>query len=132
MTTNPARQPKGRPTGGQFAGKCNPEPADDELSGPQRWDFESASDAARSDDLPHDFDQWGLANKNGRTVAHFTALSGHLPADFNQWSLADRYGWTVAHEAAYSGHLPADFDQWTLADRNGRTVRAVADTAARR
>jgi len=25
MTTTPARQPKGRPTGGQFAGKCNPE-----------------------------------------------------------------------------------------------------------
>jgi len=25
MTTNPARQPKGRPTGGQFAAKSNPE-----------------------------------------------------------------------------------------------------------
>jgi len=25
MTTNPARQPKGRPTGGQFAAKANPE-----------------------------------------------------------------------------------------------------------
>jgi len=31
MTTTPARQPKGRPTGGQFAAKSNPEPSYDDL-----------------------------------------------------------------------------------------------------
>jgi len=34
MTTTPSRQPKGRPTGGQFAAKSNPEPSDDELGRP--------------------------------------------------------------------------------------------------
>ena len=40
------------------------------------------------------------------------ATKGTLPADFNQWDLADKYSRTVAHIAATYGTLPADFDQW--------------------
>jgi hypothetical protein len=72
--------------------------------------------------LPADFDQWDLANKNGWTVAHSTAMRRHLPAHFSQWDLADNKGWTVAHIAASWGHLPVDFKQWDLADNEGLTV----------
>jgi hypothetical protein len=107
-------------------------------------------DLAEKGALPADFDQWGLANEGGwtiahraawfrylpddfdrwdwaavytgRTVAHEAAASGYLPVDFNQWALADKEGWTVAHEAAECGHLPVDFDQWGLADNKERPV----------
>jgi len=130
MTTTPARRPKGRPTGGQFAAKSNPESSDDELAGPQRWTFAAAMEAAQLGHLPADFDQWDLANRSGRTVAHSAAFCGHLPADFDQWDLADNNGVTVAHTAALSGHLPTDFDQWDLANRSGRTVLDEADDTA--
>ena len=53
------------------------------------------------------------------------AHTGTLPPDFEEWGIANDYGWTVAHEAAYRGHLPPDFDRWTLATYNGVTVRDV-------
>jgi hypothetical protein len=102
VTTKPQlRQPIGTPVGGQFAGKANPEPAEDVLDVVE-WDFGTASKAAWDGSLPPDFDQWDLAD--------------------------DKTGWTVAHAAARSGHLPPDFDRWDLADKNGLTVRQVAES----
>jgi ankyrin repeat protein len=80
---------------------------------------------AQNGTLPADFDQWGLVNANGRTVAHYAAHYGNLPDNFSQWNLTDKHGWTVAHTAAWTGHLPEDFDQWGLAnstDINGLAV----------
>jgi hypothetical protein len=74
-------------------------------------------------DIPADFDQWDLADEDGRTVAHRAALHGHLPASFSQWSIVDEHsGQTVAHVAVMCGWLPADFDQWGLTDDDGWTV----------
>jgi hypothetical protein len=81
---------------------------------------------ARSGDLPADFDQWGLANKNGWTVAHTAALHGHLPDNFDQWELANENGWTVAHSSAIHGSLPDKFDQWDMVDNDGRPVAHIA------
>jgi hypothetical protein len=78
--------------------------------------------AAAHGHLPEDFKQWGLTNKNGRTVAHSAARHGHLPSDFSRWGIADDSGWTVAHEAAEHGHLPASFSQWGLLDSKGLSV----------
>jgi hypothetical protein len=78
---------------------------------------------AKHGTLPADFDQWGLTDENGWTVAHTAAWEGGLlPAGFEQWSLAGKEGWTVAHVAAMNDILPADFDQWGLADDKERTV----------
>ena len=54
------------------------------------------------------------------------ASYGQLPTDFDQWQIADKEGWTIAHEAAYFDHLPLDFDQWDLMDDHfGLTVSEV-------
>lgn len=53
------------------------------------------------------------------------AVEGKLPPDFDQWGISDDAGLTVAHVAASHGHLPPDFDRWTLATNNGITVRDV-------
>jgi hypothetical protein len=50
------------------------------------------------------------------TEAHELALKDQLPADFNDWTLANKNGWIVAHVAACRGHLPADFKDWPLAE----------------
>jgi hypothetical protein len=90
---------------------------------------------ARSGDLPADFDQWGLADENGWTVAHTAALHGHLPVGFNMWDMSNNGGWTVAHAAVTAGIgscpvivsaqevlLPENFDRWGLTDGNDKTV----------
>ena len=51
--------------------------------------------------LPEGFDQWGLANERGLTVAHWAAIFCHLPEGFSQWGLADNDGTTVADVAAW-------------------------------
>ena len=79
--------------------------------------------------LPEGFDLWGLADEEGRTVAHEAARWQHLPEGFDRWDLADKTGWTVAHMAATWGRLPQDFDQWGLVTKEGLTV---ADVAGRR
>ena len=81
---------------------------------------------AKRGELPIDFTDWHLANKNGFTVAHAAALYGRLPPTFTQWDFASQDGWTVAHLAARAGHLPADFAQWELKDNDGWTVAHVA------
>ena len=53
------------------------------------------------------------------------AQEGTLPPDFDEWGIANDYGRTVAHVAASYGHLPPDFDRWTLATNHGITVRDV-------
>jgi hypothetical protein len=80
---------------------------------------------AREGTLPNGFDQWDLADNDGRTVAHHAAWHGHLLVEFDRWGLANNVGWTVAHVAAWNGHLPVGFDQWDLADNSGRTVEEV-------
>ena len=55
------------------------------------------------------------------------AREGGLPADFDEWGLANNRGWTVAHEAAKHGHLPEDFNQWDLGKAQGHTT--VAEVA---
>lgn len=77
-------------------------------------------------ELAENFNQWGMKNDVGWTVAHTTAFYGRLPKNFNQWAIADNDGWTVAHVAARYGHLPPDFNQWNLKDKQGRTVRDFA------
>ena len=88
--------------------------------------FEQAQEGT----LPPDFDQWGLSDEAGRTVAHVAASEGHLPPDFDQWDLKDVWTISVAHVAAKHGHLPADFDQWDLKDRFGLSVAHEAALSA--
>lgn len=52
----------------------------------------------------------------------FAARYGLLPDNFNEWGMADDSGWSVAHEAALYGHLPDGFEHMDLADRRGTTV----------
>lgn len=59
----------------------------------------------------------------------FAARFGLLPDDFNEWGMADSSGWTVAHEAALYGHLPEDFEHLEMADRRGETVADVKVSA---
>ena len=79
--------------------------------------FEQAREGA----LPPDFDQWGLTDDWGISVAHVAAKHGHLPPEFDQWDLKDRFGLSVAHEAALSdgvhplvtsGISPGDLGKW--------------------
>jgi hypothetical protein len=78
--------------------------------------------------FPADFDQWGLADKNGWTLAHDAAAYGQLPVlgpvGFSMWDMSNNAGWTVAHVvvSAQEVLLPEDFDQWGLTDENGKTV----------
>ena len=54
----------------------------------QGWEGEAMPDyfeMAAKGELPPDFDQWRLADENGRTVAHVAAESGHLPKGFKHW-----------------------------------------------
>lgn len=58
-----------------------------------------------------------------RTSANFFAARyGLLPDNFNEWGMVDESGWSVAHEAALYGHLPDGFEHMDLADRKGVTV----------
>lgn len=58
-----------------------------------------------------------------RTSANFFAARyGLLPDNFNEWGMTDESGWSVAHEAALYGHLPEEFAHMDLADRKGMTV----------
>jgi hypothetical protein len=85
--------------------------------------------AAQWGRLPKYFNQWDLADSDGRTVAHIAAANGSLPVDFNQWDLADSDGWAVAHVAAINEHLPADLPSnfcWNLLSYNGRSVAQLA------
>jgi hypothetical protein len=60
-------------------------------------------------------------------VAHVAEMYGGLPTDFNQWGLADKDGWTVAHDAARYGDLPEGFSQWDLVDGSGVRVSDLAE-----
>jgi len=53
-----------------------------------------------------DFKDWGLADKDGWTVAHEVVQNRCLPEDFKDWGLCDKNGITVAHEAVANGYLP--------------------------
>jgi hypothetical protein len=59
--------------------------------------------------LPDSFDQWGLVDRDDKTVAHIAAKRGHLPADFNQWDLTNNSGKTVAEVA------PEAYRKWRIA-----------------
>jgi len=50
------------------------------------------------------------------------ARYGLLEDGFNNWGMADESGWTVAHEAALFGNLPEDFEHMEMADKRGVTV----------
>lgn len=63
------------------------------------------------------------APESMRTSANFFAARyGLLPDSFNEWGMVDESGWSVAHEAALYGHLPEGFEHMDLADRKGMTV----------
>ena len=47
--------------------------------------------------------------------------------DFDQWGIMNNEGWTVAHSAAFYGHLPLDFDRWDLKDFAEWSVRDIHD-----
>ncbi len=83
--------------------------------------------AARKDSLPKNFNQWKSADKLGWTVAHEAAKYNALPQDFNQWGLFEKFGWTVAHVAAQRGNLPKNFKEWDLKDYHGTTVKEIFD-----
>jgi hypothetical protein len=55
-----------------------------------------------------------LANDGGWTVAHEAAHYNNLPPNFNQWDLVDKNGQTVAQIAYDYNHLPPNFDRWDL------------------
>lgn len=80
--------------------------------------------------FPEGFNQWGLVDTWGNTVAHLAAEHGTLPEGFDEWAIPDADGATVAHYAAEFGTLPADFDQWDLKGTGGKTVRQVYDKHA--
>lgn len=78
-------------------------------------------------ELPEGFDQWGLVDSVGQTLAHVAARHGYLPADFKGWSWVNPDdGRTVAHVAAMYGHLPKDFYNWEMTDESGWSVGHVA------
>ncbi len=80
---------------------------------------------AREGTLQPEFDQWGISDEEGWSVAHVAAYYDNLPPEFDQWDLVDDDGWSVAHVAAPVGNLLPEFDQWDLADDDGRTVREL-------
>lgn len=86
-----------------------------------------AHEAARKGKLPKNFDQWSVADKLGWSVAHEAAKYNTLPQDFNQWGIREKFGWTVAHCVAQKGNLPNDFKEWGLRDFHDTTVREIAD-----
>ena len=89
-------------------------------------DFKYYSDLIESrEGLPTGFNEWGLANNDGWTVAHKAACYDLLPSNFTQWELADNDGWTVAHSAACYNRLPPNFTLWDLEDNSGKTVKEV-------
>ena len=71
-----------------------------------------AHDAAILNALPADFNQWGLKNRLGKTVAHLHVQGNSFPADSENWRLKDDAGNSVARVAIARGTLPEDFDQW--------------------
>ena len=90
-------------------------------------ELEKLFEQAREGTLPSDFDQWGIMNNEGWTVAHAAVRNGKLPPDFDQWGIMDGEGWTVAHEAALRGFLPPGFDRWELKDFAEWSVRDIYD-----
>jgi hypothetical protein len=44
------------------------------------------------------FHEWGLADNEGKTVAHLVARIRGLPDNFDQYDMVDNNGWTVGHE----------------------------------
>lgn len=68
--------------------------------------FKEAVEMVRSEELPSDFDQWALADKDGTTVAHMAALFGTLPEGFDHWDLATAGGQTVRELAEALGCYP--------------------------
>ena len=73
-----------------------------------------------------------VATEEMRTSANFFAARfGMLPDDFNEWGMADESGWTIAHEAALYGHLPDGFEHVEMADRVGETVAQALKRGAR-
>lgn len=91
--------------------------------------------------LPPDFDQWRLRSEvSGETVAHLylMELGRPMPASFNEWGLVNRIGSTVAHEAvrvAFDlsddsiGALPPDRSIWLLERRDRHTGENDGNTA---
>ncbi|WP_419607609.1 ankyrin repeat domain-containing protein [Thiolapillus sp.] len=90
-------------------------------------DLKKLFEQAVEGNLPPDFDQWGLKDDWGSSVAHVAAKHGHLPPEFDQWGIMNDEGWTVAHSAAFHGHLPPDFDRWDLKDIAEWSVRDIYD-----
>jgi hypothetical protein len=86
----------------------------------EQLSYADAYALAITGNLPAKFDQWGLANSDGWTVAHAAAMNGPLPLNFDLWGLDNETGWTVAHEAARYGQLPDSFSQWGMSN-NSRT-----------
>jgi|GEM_PF-1912106 len=74
-----------------------------------------------------DWQRFGRMRDNiyGETVYHEAASSKCLPQWFDEWDIADNNGKTVAHNAALVRNLPGDFD-WEryglMRHNDGRTV----------
>jgi hypothetical protein len=78
--------------------------------------------------VPPGSDEWAAVGPDGEVAAHLAAQLRRLPEGFENWGLRDGSGWTVAHQAAFGGRpFPDDFDGWDLADADGWTVREVAE-----
>lgn len=93
-------------------------------------DYHVVQDMVVKNQLPADFDQWGIVNKLNFPIAHLAANFGGLPENFDQWDIVDNGGRTVAHEAAKEGTLPKVFDPhweaWDWTDNAGNPVAVVA------
>ncbi len=74
-----------------------------------------------------DWQRYGMMRdtRYGETVYHEAASNKCLPQWFDDWDIADNNGKTVAHNAALGKNLPGDFD-WEryglMRDNDGRTV----------
>jgi hypothetical protein len=101
--------------------------------------------AAETGLLPIGFDQWGLTDKDGYTVAEWAVRFVTLPNDFDRMDLINlrglvHLGWinpdsrlwseivdpedgeTLAHWAARKDLLPKGFCKWGMTDKHGKTV----------
>jgi hypothetical protein len=89
--------------------------------------------AAIESNLPPGFNQWNLADNEGRTVAQIAAVLGDLPVNnLGMWSWIvqpeDLRKNTIAHLAAFVRGIPEGgyFDQWNSKNENGDTVAEMA------
>jgi hypothetical protein len=95
-------------------------------------DYDGYVGMIEEEELPEDFDRWGLCDDMGYSVAHVAAEYDALPTRFGgyHWAIADNEGWSVAHAAArYVPSFPEKYDfpkrYWELFDEDGVTVAHI-------